>query len=179
MIVGWQLAARMRTDLVLDALTMALGRREPGADVELVHHSDRGSQYTSIDYTQTLTDHKVLASVGSVGDAYDNALAETLWVPRTPFGFRPSSIPALLGYPVHPASQSCQRLPSLFHARARGYQTASSLARWMGSPPRRVSVGFEERPATQRFCTRAASRRAGRDGGGDRAAATQHVAPAH
>ena len=77
MIVGWQLAAHMRTDLVLDALKMALHRREPGADVELVHHSDRGSQYTSIDYTQTLTDHRVLASVGSVGDAYDNALAES------------------------------------------------------------------------------------------------------
>ncbi len=77
MIVGWQLAAHMRTDLVLDALKMALHRREPGADVELVHHSDRGSQYTSIDYTQTLSDHRVLASVGSVGDAYDNALAES------------------------------------------------------------------------------------------------------
>ncbi len=77
MIVGWQLASHMRTDLVLDALKMALHRREPGADVELVHHSDRGSQYTSIDYTQTLTDHRVLASVGSVGDAYDNALAES------------------------------------------------------------------------------------------------------
>jgi putative transposase len=77
MIVGWQLAGHMRTDLVLDALKMALHRREPGADVELIHHSDRGSQYTSIDYTQTLTDHRVLASVGSVGDAYDNALAES------------------------------------------------------------------------------------------------------
>ena len=77
MIVGWQLASHMRTDLVLDALRMALGVRGPGADVELVHHSDRGSQYTSIDYTQTLTDHRVLASVGSVGDAYDNALAES------------------------------------------------------------------------------------------------------
>lgn len=76
-IVGWQLASHMRTDLVLDALKMALHRREPGADVELVHHSDRGSQYTSIDYTQTLADHHVLASVGSVGDAYDNALAES------------------------------------------------------------------------------------------------------
>lgn len=76
-IVGWQLAGHMRTDLVLDALRMALHRREPGADVELIHHSDRGSQYTSIDYTQTLTDHRVLASVGSVGDAYDNALAES------------------------------------------------------------------------------------------------------
>jgi putative transposase len=77
MIVGWQLASHMRTDLVLDALKMALGQRGPGADVELVHHSDRGSQYTSIDYTQTLADHRVLASVGSVGDAYDNALAES------------------------------------------------------------------------------------------------------
>jgi putative transposase len=77
MIVGWQLAGHMRTDLVLDVLKMALGQRGPGADVELVHHSDRGSQYTSIDYTQTLTDHHVLASVGSVGDAYDNALAES------------------------------------------------------------------------------------------------------
>lgn len=70
-IVGWQLASHMRTDLVLDALRMALAQREAGADVELVHHSDRGSQYTSIDYTQTLDDHGVLASVGSVGDAYD------------------------------------------------------------------------------------------------------------
>ncbi len=77
MVVGWQLAAHMRTDLVLDALRMALGLRGAGADVELVHHSDRGSQYTSSDYTQTLDDHGVLASVGSVGDAYDNALAES------------------------------------------------------------------------------------------------------
>jgi putative transposase len=76
-VVGWQLAAHMRTTLVLDALRMALGTRRPGADVALVHHSDRGSQYTSIDYTQTLADHGVLASVGSVGDAYDNALAES------------------------------------------------------------------------------------------------------
>jgi putative transposase len=61
----------MRTDLVLDALRMALGQREPGADFELVAHTDRGSQYTSADYTQELDDHGVLASVGSVGDAYD------------------------------------------------------------------------------------------------------------
>jgi putative transposase len=76
-VVGWQLAPHMRTTLVLDALRMALGTRRPGADVALVHHSDRGSQYTSFDDTQTLTDHGVLASVGSVGDAYDNALAES------------------------------------------------------------------------------------------------------
>ena len=76
-VVGWQFAAHMRTDLVLDALRMALHQRGPGADVQLIHHSDRGSQYTSIDFTQELTDHGVLASVGSVGDAYDNALAES------------------------------------------------------------------------------------------------------
>jgi putative transposase len=76
-VVGWQLAGHMRTTLVLDALRMALHQRGPGADVALVHHSDRGSQYTSIDYTQELSDHGVLASVGSVGDAYDNALAES------------------------------------------------------------------------------------------------------
>jgi transposase InsO family protein len=61
-VVGWQLAAHMRTTLVLDALKMALHQRRPGADVALVHHSDRGSQYTSIDYSQTLADHQVLQS---------------------------------------------------------------------------------------------------------------------
>jgi len=76
-VVGWQLASHMRTDLVLDALRMALGQREPGADLELVAHTDRGSQYTSADYTQELDDHGVLASVGTVGDAYDNAMAES------------------------------------------------------------------------------------------------------
>jgi putative transposase len=76
-VVGWQLASHMRTDLVLDALGMALGTRAPGADFRLVAHTDRGSQYTSAVYTQTLDDHRVLASVGSVGDAYDNAMAES------------------------------------------------------------------------------------------------------
>jgi putative transposase len=77
MIVGWQLAANMRTTLVLDALRMALGLREPGADFELVAHTDAGSQYTSFDYTQVLSDHEVLQSIGTVGDALDNALAES------------------------------------------------------------------------------------------------------
>jgi len=76
-IVGWQFASHMRTDLVLDALRMALTRRQAGADVELVHHSDAGSQYTSLAFQQVLDDHQVLASIGSVGDAYDNALAES------------------------------------------------------------------------------------------------------
>ena len=98
-IVGWQLAAHMRTDLVLDALRMALHRREPGADVELIHHSDRGCQYTSIDYTQTLADHRVLASVGSVGDAYDNALAESFVD-----SFKTELIPTASGAPAASSS---------------------------------------------------------------------------
>jgi putative transposase len=77
MVVGWQLAANMRTTLVLDALRMALGTRAPGADFTLIQHTDAGSQYTAQDYTQVLDDHKVLASIGSVGDAFDNALAES------------------------------------------------------------------------------------------------------
>ena len=76
-VVGWQLATHMRSSLCTEALSMALSRRPEGADVALVHHSDRGSQYTSFDFTQTLTDHGVLQSVGSVGDAYDNAMAES------------------------------------------------------------------------------------------------------
>jgi putative transposase len=76
-VVGWQLASHMRTSLVLDALRMALALRAPGADVALVAHSDAGSQYTSGDYTQTLDDAGVLASIGTVGDALDNALAES------------------------------------------------------------------------------------------------------
>jgi transposase InsO family protein len=76
-IVGWQLAQNMRTSLVLDALRMALTRRDAGADITLVHHSDAGSQYVSGDFQQVLDDHRVLASIGSVGDAYDNAMAES------------------------------------------------------------------------------------------------------
>jgi putative transposase len=76
-VVGWQFAQHMRTDLVLDALRMALTRRQPGADIELVHHSDAGSQYTSHAFCQVLDDHDVLGSIGSIGDALDNALAES------------------------------------------------------------------------------------------------------
>jgi putative transposase len=75
MICGWQFATHMRTELVLDALEMALWARDP--EREFVHHSDQGSQYTSFHYTQRLADAGAAASVGSVGDAYDNALAES------------------------------------------------------------------------------------------------------
>ena len=76
-IVGWQLATHMRTELVLDALEMANGLRRP--DAGLIAHSDRGSQYTSLTYTDRLDELGIDPSVGSKGDAYDNAMAEA-WV---------------------------------------------------------------------------------------------------
>jgi putative transposase len=76
-IVGWQFAAHMRTELVQDALDMAVAARRVDRDGVLIHHSDRGSQYTSAQFNDALTDHGVLASLGSVGDAYDNAMAES------------------------------------------------------------------------------------------------------
>jgi putative transposase len=76
-ITGFQVADNLRTDLVLDALEMAAHLRRPTATAGLVAHSDRGSQYTSMRYTQRLQDLGIAPSVGSVGDAYDNAMAES------------------------------------------------------------------------------------------------------
>jgi putative transposase len=75
-IVGWRVSRSLHTDLVLDALEQALWARRDTK--ELIHHSDRGSQYLSIRYTERLSEANIEASVGSVGDSYDNALAETI-----------------------------------------------------------------------------------------------------
>ena len=77
-IVGWRVSSSMRTDFVLDALEQALYARQPERDSSLIHHSDRGSQYVSIRYTERLAEAGVEPSVGSKGDSYDNALAETI-----------------------------------------------------------------------------------------------------
>ncbi|MEZ5635956.1 MAG: IS3 family transposase [Burkholderiaceae bacterium] len=77
-IVGWRVSSSMQTDFVLDALKQALYDRRPGLDDALVHHSDRGSQYVSIRYTERLAEAGIEPSVGSRGDSYDNALAETI-----------------------------------------------------------------------------------------------------
>ena len=80
MIVGWQVSTSLRTDLALDALDMGLwARQRSGQDVTgLVHHSDRGVQYRAIRYTERLAEADAVASVGSKGDSYDNAMAEAL-----------------------------------------------------------------------------------------------------
>jgi putative transposase len=77
-IVGWRASSSMTTDFVLDALEQALHERQPERDSSLVHHSDRGSQYVSIRYSERLAEAGVEPSVGSKGDSYDNALAETI-----------------------------------------------------------------------------------------------------
>ena len=75
-IVGWRVGRTATAGFVLDALEQAVHRREPGSG--LTHHSDRGSQYLSIRYTERLAEAGIEPSVGSVGDSYDNALAETI-----------------------------------------------------------------------------------------------------
>jgi putative transposase len=76
-IVGWRVSRSMTSDFVLDALEQALYARQPERDA-LIHHSDRGVQYLSMRYTERLTEAGIAPSVGSTGDSYDNAMAETI-----------------------------------------------------------------------------------------------------
>lgn len=77
-IVGWRVSSSMRTDFVLDALEQAMYARRPERDGALIHHSDRGSEYVSIQYSERLAEAGIEPSVGSKGDSYGNALAETI-----------------------------------------------------------------------------------------------------
>ena len=77
-IVGWRVSTSMTTGFVLDALNQAICQRAPSEVDKLIHHSDRGSQYLSIRYTERLAEAGIDTSVGSVGDSYDNALAESI-----------------------------------------------------------------------------------------------------
>ena len=77
-IVGWKVSTSATAGFVLDALEQAIHARRPGPDDGLIHHSDRGVQYLAMNYTQRLAEADLVPSVGSVGDSYDNALAETI-----------------------------------------------------------------------------------------------------
>jgi transposase InsO family protein len=76
-IVGWSMGIRQTTDLVVNALVMALGRRHPEGD--LVHHADRGSQYTSLEFSTRLADWGIAPSFGKTGNCFDNAAMESAW----------------------------------------------------------------------------------------------------
>ena len=77
-IVGWRVSSHMRPDFVMDALEQALHVRQPQQESRLIHHSDRGSQYVSVRYTERLAEAGLMPPVGSTGDSYDNALAESI-----------------------------------------------------------------------------------------------------
>jgi transposase InsO family protein len=78
-LVGWSMAEHMETDLVADALKMALARRRPAAAGGLLHHSDRGCQYASEDYQHLLATHGITCSMSNKGDCWDNAAMESFW----------------------------------------------------------------------------------------------------
>lgn len=77
-IVGWKVSTSATASFVLDALEQAIHARRPSPEDGLIHHGDRGVQYLAMNYTQRLAEAKLVPSVGSVGDSYDNALAETI-----------------------------------------------------------------------------------------------------
>ena len=76
-VVGWSTSPRLQRDVVLEALTMAVGQRRPSSG--LIHHSDRGSQYASIDFQETLKEHGIICSMSGTGNCYDNAVAESFF----------------------------------------------------------------------------------------------------
>lgn len=101
-IVGWAMANHLRTELVLDALEMAVGQRRPRG---VIHHSDQGSQYTSLAFGSRCSEAGVRPSMGSVGDAYDNALCESFFstlecelLARRRFGSRAEAKMACFSY---------------------------------------------------------------------------------
>ena len=162
-VIGWQLASHMRTTLVLDALRMALHQRGPGGDVALVHHSDRGNQNTSIDSTQTVADHGVLASVGSVGEAYDNArtgsfvdsfktelIADRVWRSRSQLEL---AVVEYLGWfksaRIHQALGDLAPRPSSRHSRPRSLRRSLPQDE-LGNHLTRVSA----KPGTAQLDTR-------------------------
>ena len=106
-IVGWRVSRTAHANFVLDALEQALYERRPDGD--LIHHSDRGSQYVSIRYTERLAEAGIEPSVGSVGDSYDNALAETIIDAQIGYDFQDGS--ALEGLSVYLQGQNLTDQP--------------------------------------------------------------------
>jgi putative transposase len=130
LVVGWSMAGHMRTELILDALDMAISRRRPGDG--LVHHSDRGTQYTSLAFGRRAREAGIALSMGSVGDAYDNAMAESFFasletelLDRTGFRTRADARLAVFDYieafynPIRRHSALAYLSPAEFERRYR------------------------------------------------------------
>jgi transposase InsO family protein len=106
-IVGWSMATTLHMQVVLDALNMALWQRRPSA---VIHHSDHGSQYTSIEFGKRCREAGVRPSMGSVGDAYDNAMAESFFATLECESPSNANMRRSLPNPVHTSMPSCSRL---------------------------------------------------------------------
>jgi putative transposase len=130
LVVGWSMAGHLRTELILDALDMAISRRRPGDG--LVHHSDRGTQYTSLAFGRRAREAGIALSMGSTGDAYDNALAESFFasletelLDRTTFRTRADARLAVFDYieafynPIRRHSALAYLSPAEFERRYR------------------------------------------------------------
>jgi len=155
-VAGWSMANHLRTELVLNALQMALRRRRiaPGA----VHHSDQGSQYTSIAFGQHLQEAALLASMGSRGDAYDNALCESFFaslecelLDRSSFLDRSAARIGVFDYiecwynPHRRHSALDMLSPLEFERHWRQAQLPKQQARRPGPPPKEDSRGRDPR----------------------------------
>jgi len=128
-LVGWAMADHMRAELVVQALEMAIARRRPRAG--LVHHSDHGAQYTALAFGRRCREAGIAKSMGSVGDCYDNALAESVWatltkelLARQPLATRAEARTAIFDYlecfynPIRRHSSLGQISPAEFERRA-------------------------------------------------------------
>jgi len=127
-IVGWSMANNLRTELVLDAVNMAIYTRRPKPG--LIHHSDRGSQYTSVEFGSRLREEGLLPSMGSVTDAYDNAMAESFvstlkreLIHRHSWPNRQSARTAIFEY-IEGFYNSRRRHSALGHLSPSGYEEA-------------------------------------------------------
>ncbi len=173
-IVGWAMANHLRTELVLDALEMAIGQRKPSA---VIHHSDQGSQYTALAFGNRCREAGVRPSMGSVGDAYDNAMAECFFatlecelLDRRRFASQaqarmassPSSRASTIRFGATPHSATARRSATrrrcwrthrsqADHHSTKVGPTSPHLRRsWRGHPPRpgwRASAGATRRGA--------------------------------
>ncbi len=153
-IVGWSMADHLRTELVLDALEMAVGQRKPR---DVIHHSDQGSQYTSLAFGSRCREAGVRPSMGSVGDAYDNAMAESFFstlecelLARRRFHSRPEARMALFSYlegfynPVRRHSALGYRSPSSTNrSTAQNPQPRSCSAKPRSRPQKRGNPTWE------------------------------------
>ena len=126
-VVGWAASSRMTRQLVIEALQMALGRRDPGQG--LVHHTDRGSQYASFDYQDILKEHDIVCSMSRKGNCYDNAVAESFfgrlkseWVNHQRYLSRSEAIRSLFYY-IEIFYNRKRRHSSIDYATPQEYET--------------------------------------------------------